>query len=114
MAYSPISCTARACTARSCKWVNEARNEMMPANAYRYAVVVAAGLILGAACALALLPQARALLLAAAPLRAVGQALVGGPFTLTDHTGRRVTDRDFLGRTLLIYFGYTFCPDVCP
>jgi cytochrome oxidase Cu insertion factor (SCO1/SenC/PrrC family) len=39
---------------------------------------------------------------------------VGGPFTLTDHNGKTVTDRDFRGRYMLIYFGYSFCPDVCP
>ncbi|MFQ5971079.1 MAG: SCO family protein [Alphaproteobacteria bacterium] len=39
---------------------------------------------------------------------------VGGAFVLTDHTGRRVTDKDFLGRYMLVFFGYTFCPDVCP
>ena len=38
----------------------------------------------------------------------------GGPFTLTDHTGRRVTDRDFRGSWLLVQFGYTGCPDLCP
>jgi len=43
-----------------------------------------------------------------------GRALVGGPFTLTDHNGRRVTEKDFLGRYMLVYFGYTWCPDVCP
>ena len=41
-------------------------------------------------------------------------ASMGGPFTLTDQNGRRVGDRDLAGKYRLIYFGYTFCPDVCP
>ena len=41
-------------------------------------------------------------------------ATMGGPFTLTSHDGRRVSDSDFAGRYRLVYFGYTFCPDVCP
>ncbi len=44
----------------------------------------------------------------------VGKALVGGPFQLTDHLGKRVTDKDFRGRYMLVMFGFTFCPDVCP
>ena len=39
---------------------------------------------------------------------------VGGPFTLTDQTGRRRTDGDFRGRLMLVYFGFTYCPDICP
>jgi protein SCO1/2 len=39
---------------------------------------------------------------------------VGGPFTLTDQDGRRVTERDFAGATHLVFFGFTHCPDVCP
>src|SRR3546814_5645413 len=39
---------------------------------------------------------------------------VGGPFALVDHHGRAVTEQDFRGRFLLVYFGYTSCPDVCP
>ncbi|MDA0228849.1 MAG: SCO family protein [Proteobacteria bacterium] len=39
---------------------------------------------------------------------------VGGPFTLTDHNGRTVTEQDYRGRNMLIYFGYAWCPDVCP
>ena len=43
-----------------------------------------------------------------------GQADVGGPFKLVDQTGKTVTDADYRGRYMLIYFGYSFCPDVCP
>ncbi len=46
--------------------------------------------------------------------KSTGRALIGGPFTLTDHEGKTVTDADFRGQHLLVYFGYTFCPDVCP
>ena len=41
-------------------------------------------------------------------------AKIGGPFQLTDAKGKTVTDRDFAGRYRVMYFGYTFCPDVCP
>ncbi|HET9427583.1 MAG TPA: SCO family protein [Allosphingosinicella sp.] len=41
-------------------------------------------------------------------------ATMGGPFTLTSHQGRRVSDTDFSGQYRLVYFGYSFCPDVCP
>jgi protein SCO1 len=40
---------------------------------------------------------------------------IGGPFKLTDaNTGKTVTDQTFRGKTMLIYFGYTYCPDACP
>ncbi|MEQ9661401.1 MAG: SCO family protein [Parasphingopyxis sp.] len=41
-------------------------------------------------------------------------AAMGGPFELTSETGETVRDTDFAGQYRLIYFGYTFCPDVCP
>jgi protein SCO1 len=41
-------------------------------------------------------------------------ATMGGAFSLIDQDGRRVTDRDFAGKYRLVYFGFTYCPDVCP
>ncbi len=43
-----------------------------------------------------------------------GTALIGGPFRLTDHHGQQVTEADLKGKFTLIYFGYSFCPDICP
>lgn len=43
-----------------------------------------------------------------------GEAMIGGPFTLVNHDGKTVTDADYRGRFMLVFFGYTFCPDVCP
>ena len=43
-----------------------------------------------------------------------GTALIGGPFTLTDQDGERVTEKDFKGKHSLVFFGFTSCPDVCP
>ncbi|MEK6636633.1 MAG: SCO family protein [Pseudomonadota bacterium] len=41
-------------------------------------------------------------------------ARMGGAFTLTNQDGKTVTDKDFTGQYRLMYFGYSFCPDVCP
>jgi protein SCO1 len=43
-----------------------------------------------------------------------GRGTVGGPFTLTDQDGRKRSDSEFRGKLMIVYFGYTFCPDVCP
>jgi cytochrome oxidase Cu insertion factor (SCO1/SenC/PrrC family) len=43
-----------------------------------------------------------------------GHGSVGGPFTLTDQAGKPRSDADFRGKLMIVYFGYTFCPDVCP
>ena len=43
-----------------------------------------------------------------------GKALVGGPFKLINHLGEPVTEKNFYGKYTLVFFGYTYCPDVCP
>jgi protein SCO1/2 len=42
------------------------------------------------------------------------QSSVGGPFQLTDHNGRTITDKDLKGQPFLVFFGFTHCPDICP
>ena len=80
----------------------------------RLALYIFAGFWFGALAAFTLFPAARERLLPSINVRSAGQALVGGPFTLIDHTGKRVTDQDFRGKFLLVFFGFTNCPDVCP
>ncbi len=43
-----------------------------------------------------------------------GTAQIGGPFTLVGAGGKTVTDREFRGRYMLVFFGFTHCPDICP
>ncbi len=64
-------------------------------------------LLLGAALVLASVP-------AMAQMENPDGVLLGGSFALSDQNGRTVTDQTFTGRFMLLYFGYTFCPDVCP
>ena len=67
--------------------------------------LIGAGTALVAASLLVILPR----------LQATPDApQIGGPFTLTDGAGHRVTERNFRGDWQLVYFGYTHCPDVCP
>jgi protein SCO1/2 len=77
-------------------------------------VIGIAGAALGLAAAIALLPDVRERLLPSVGQQVTGKALIGGAFTLTDNTGKRVTDQDFHGKYTLVFFGFTSCPDICP
>jgi cytochrome oxidase Cu insertion factor (SCO1/SenC/PrrC family) len=55
-----------------------------------------------------------ALMVAVAPVHGVADVQIGGPFELTDQNGARRTDKDFRGSYMLMFFGFTNCPDTCP
>src|SRR5947209_4821108 len=77
-------------------------------------LVIAAALMLAGIAAVAAPPQSSRS--AAELMDAVmwNREPIGGPFALIDHNSEPRTDKDFGGKLMLVYFGFTYCPDVCP
>lgn len=86
----------------------------VPARTMATAAVAATAIFLTAIYALSRKDRLDAFAACRSSVISGGAGSVGGPFTLTDENGKTVTDRDVLSGPALVYFGYTYCPDVCP
>lgn len=87
----------------------------MSASTIRSIIFTLLGLVLLAGAGLWWLrPTAPVFETASQPVRQSGAPQIGGPFSLTDHQGNRVTEAALRDHLTLVYFGYASCPDVCP
>ncbi|MGJ3231802.1 MAG: SCO family protein [Oceanicaulis sp.] len=77
------------------------------------AIALTAALILGGVLASAVMTRGDGAVRSGG-VRVSGEAQIGGPFTLVNQDGETVTDETYRGKAMLIYFGFTYCPDVCP
>lgn len=86
----------------------------IPTRVYAIGAAAVVGLGIAATVAMTMLGPADPFDACRASRVAGGTGAIGGPFTLVDETGRTVTEKDVITGPTLVYFGYTFCPDVCP
>lgn len=94
-------------------WAKPKREYRM-ARIYAFAAVGVAAVLLGTTAFLSMSSGNSAFEQCSVNKIAGGTSSIGGPFSLIDETGTRVSDTDVLTKPSIIYFGYTFCPDVCP
>lgn len=80
----------------------------------RLVAIAALGLLIGAISGVVLMPEVRHRLGSLGGMSTPGKVQVGGPFELVDHHGKTRTEKDFAGRFMLVFFGFTSCPDICP
>ncbi|MGI9523915.1 MAG: SCO family protein [Hyphomicrobiaceae bacterium] len=78
------------------------------------AIISLVGLLIGMAVAIALNPTIMHKVVGVSKNWSVGRAEIGGPFRLVDQDGQIVTENSYEGKSLLVFFGFTHCPDVCP
>ena len=76
--------------------------------------VSALSLVFGMLIAVAVFPNSIRGLLDQPKSWSVGKAQIGGPFQLIDHNGNTVSDKTYARKHLLVFFGFTYCPDICP
>jgi protein SCO1/2 len=81
---------------------------------FAFVAVGVAAILLGTTGYVSIQPEKDAFEQCSANKIAGGTSTIGGAFSLIDETGTRVTDAEVLTKPSIIYFGYTFCPDVCP
>jgi cytochrome oxidase Cu insertion factor (SCO1/SenC/PrrC family) len=93
--------------------VKQKRTVRVAITKLRLVVFLLAGFFVSGIAALPFIKGSNAIQAVATPTEA-GPVLIGGPFTLTDHNGRRVTDQNFRGKFMLVFFGFSYCPDACP
>lgn len=81
---------------------------------FKVMAVSALGLAVGMLAAVAVFPNAISSFFTQPKTWSVGKAQIGGPFQLVDHNGQKVSEKTYAGQHLLVFFGFTYCPDICP